>query len=58
MEWVFLIVLVGALTYVGVEAMKHFMPSWYDKQQGDSRHYLHERMDVLLNEVKKLTGGK
>lgn len=58
MEWIFLIVLVGALTYVGVEAMKHFTPSWYDKQQGDSRGYLHERMDDLMAEIKKLTGGK
>lgn len=58
MEYAFGIVLVGALTYVGVEAMKHFLPSWYEKQQRENRGYIHERMDELMDEIKKLTGGK
>lgn len=58
MEWVFYIVLVAALAYVGIELVKHFLPSWYDKQTYESRSYLHERMDELMDEIKKLTGDK
>lgn len=54
MEWVFLIVLTGALTYTGVEMVKHFYPSWYDRNTTDNRAYLHEKIDALHDDVKTL----